>query len=190
MTDITNATIQLVYDTGASMTVELDVVDVYDISSDTFSDTALTPIYTLLANSMYNIRWGWTPVRTGDFLEVVKRCEIDISIANHNGVELDIGREVSYLRDHDNTFCWQLLKNNKDIIMSVHVLGFGKDDPTNSKIDHHAHLTMKQNATALAGSWRIVTMDDGANKPTFATALPDGSPPRDIFSMDTKVNPK
>jgi hypothetical protein len=77
--------------------VELDAVDVYDISANTFSDMALTPIYTHLEHSMYKIGWGWTPARTANFLGVVKRCGIDISIFNHNGVELDIGREISHL---------------------------------------------------------------------------------------------
>jgi hypothetical protein len=52
MTDITDATIQLVYNIGAGLAVELDVIDVYDISKYTFSNTAITPIYTIVANSM------------------------------------------------------------------------------------------------------------------------------------------
>jgi hypothetical protein len=180
---------KIFYDISAGMTVELDVVYVYDISADTFSDMDLTPIYTLLANSMYKIGRGWTPAQTADFLEVVKRCEIDISIVNHNGVELDIGREVSHLRARDKTFFRKLTKNNKDVTMVVRVLGFGKDDPTDSNIDPHAHLSMKQNFMALAGSGRIVIMGDGANNPTFATALPDGSSPPDIFSMEEKIIP-
>jgi hypothetical protein len=56
--------------------VELDVVNANNISADMSSDTALTPIYTLLANSMYNIRRGWNPARTADLLEVVKRSGI------------------------------------------------------------------------------------------------------------------
>jgi hypothetical protein len=180
ITDLTDSTIQLVYDIGAGMNVELDV---YEISADTFSDTALTPIYTLLANSMYKIGRGWNPAQTTDFLEVVKRCKIDISIVNHNGVDLDIGREASHLQAHPNTFCRKLLKNNKKITMIVRVLGFGKDHPTDSTIDPHAHLSTKQNVTAITGSGRIVIMGDGATKATFATALPDGSYPCKIFSM-------
>jgi hypothetical protein len=38
MMDITDTTIQLVYDTGAGKTVELNVIDVYDISADAFTD--------------------------------------------------------------------------------------------------------------------------------------------------------
>jgi hypothetical protein len=66
--------------------------------------------------------------------------------------------------------------------MIVHVVGFGKDDPADSKIDPHAHLSMKQNATALTGSGCIFIMGDGDNKTIFATALPDGSNPRYIFT--------
>jgi hypothetical protein len=143
MTDITGTTIQLVYYIGAGMIVELDVVDVYNISDDTFADTALTPIYTLLANSMYKIGRGWTPARTSDFLEVVKRCELDISIVNHKGFALNIGREISHLRAQSKTFCWKLLKNNKVITMIVRVIGFEKDDPTDSKANPHVHLSMK-----------------------------------------------
>jgi hypothetical protein len=73
--------------------------------------------------------------------------------------------------------------------MIVHVLGFGNDDPTDTKIYPHAHLSMKKNVMALTSSGRIVIMGDGANKPTFATALLNGSFPRDIFSMESKVNP-
>jgi hypothetical protein len=188
MTDLTDATIQLVYGIGAGMTVELDVTELFDISANTFADAALTPIYTLLANSMYKIGRGWTPSHTADFLEVVKRCEIDISIVNHNGVELDIGRKPSHLRAHVKNFCRQIVKNNKDITMIVRALGFGKDDPAESKVDPNAHLSMKQNVTALTGSGRIVIM--GNNKPTTGTTLPDGSPPREIFSMEAKCTPK
>jgi hypothetical protein len=94
MTDLTDATIQLVYDIGAGMTMELDVTELFDISANAFADAALTPIYTLLANSMYKIGRGLTPSRTADFLKVVKRCEIDISIVNHNGVEHWAGAEL------------------------------------------------------------------------------------------------
>jgi hypothetical protein len=121
---------------------------------------------------------------------VAKRCEIDISIVNHNGVELDIGREISHLRAHAETFCRQLLKNKNDITMIVRVIGFGKDDPADSKVDPHGHLSMKQNSMALTSSGRIVIMGDSANKPILATTLPDESSPRKIFSMEAEVNPK
>jgi hypothetical protein len=88
--DITDTTIQLVYDIGAGMTVELDVVDVYAISANTFSDNFLTPIYIIFENSMYKIGRGWTSARTSDFLEMVNHCEIDISIVNHTGVSLTL----------------------------------------------------------------------------------------------------
>jgi hypothetical protein len=189
MSDLIDTTIQRVYDIGAGLTVELDVVDAYAISANTFSNTDLTPIYTLLANSMYKIGRSWTPARTADFLEVVKRCEIDISTINHNVVELDIGRDISLICAHAKTFSRQLIKNNKDITMIVRVLGFGKDDPAESKIDPHAHLWMKQNITTLTSSGRVVIMGDDTNEPTLVTALPDGSSPREIFSMEAKVNP-
>jgi hypothetical protein len=188
MTDITDATIQLVNNIGAGLAVEFDLVDVYAISKDTFSDTALTPIYTILANSMYKIGRSWTPARTTDFLEVVKRCAIDISIVNHNGVALDMGRELSHLQAHSKTFCRQIIKNNKKITMIARVLGFGKDDPVDSKLD--VHLSKRQDVTVLTGSGRIVIMGDSANKPTLVTPLPDGSSPREIFSMEAKINPK
>jgi hypothetical protein len=74
--------------------------------------------------------------------------------------------------------------------MIVRVLGFGKDDPAESKVDPNAHLSMKQNVTALTGSGRIVIMGNSANKPTIDTTLPDGSSPREIFSMEAKCAPK
>jgi hypothetical protein len=190
MTDLTDATIRLVYDTGAGRTVELDVTELFDISANTFADAALTPIYTLLANSMYKIGRGWTPSRIADFLEVVKRYEIDISIVNHNGVELDIGRELSHLRAHAKTFYQKIVKNNKDITIIVRVLGFGKDDPDESKVDPNAHLSMKQNVMALTGSERIVIMGNSASKLTTDTTLPDGYSPREILSMEAKCSPK
>jgi hypothetical protein len=70
------------------------------------------------------------------------------------------------------------------------VIRFGKDYPTDSNIDPYAHLSMKQNVTALTGSGRIVIMGYGANKPIFTAALPDGSSPRVILSMEEKVKPK
>jgi hypothetical protein len=45
MMDITDATIQLVYDIGAGMTVELDVVNVYAISANTFADNSYTHLH-------------------------------------------------------------------------------------------------------------------------------------------------
>jgi hypothetical protein len=71
ITYVADATIQLVNDIGPGMTVELDVVDIYDISSNIFAETDITSIYTILAKSMYKIGWGWTPVRTDDFLKLL-----------------------------------------------------------------------------------------------------------------------
>jgi hypothetical protein len=48
---------------------------------------------------------------------------------------------------------------------------------------------MKQNGSDLIGSGRIVIMGDVINKSIFATALPDGSSPREIFSMEAKIDP-
>jgi hypothetical protein len=72
--------------------------------------------------------------------------------------------------------------------MIVRVLGFGKDDPADSKLDFH--LSKRQDVTALTGSGRIVIMGDSANKPTLVTTLTDGSSPWEIFSMEAKINPK
>jgi hypothetical protein len=69
--------------------------------------------------------------------------------------------------------------------MIVRVLGFGKDDPADSKLD--VHLSKRQDVTALAGSGRIAIMGDSANKPTLVTTLPDGSSPREIFSMKRRL---
>jgi hypothetical protein len=117
-------------------------------------------------------------------------CEINTSIVNHNGVELDIGRELSHLLHHAKTFCGQLIKNNKDITMIARVLGFGKDDHVDSKVHSHGHLYMKQNVTDLTSYGRIFIMGNSAKNPTDAVTLPDGSYPREIFSMEVKINTK
>jgi hypothetical protein len=72
--------------------------------------------------------------------------------------------------------------------MIVRVHGFGKDEPTKSKMDPKGHLA--QDVTALTGSGRVVVMGDNEKTPTNATLLPDGTPPVEIFSMQAKLNSK
>jgi hypothetical protein len=74
--------------------------------------------------------------------------------------------------------------------MIVRVLGFGNDDPADSKVEPHSDLSLKQNVMSLTGSGRIVIMGDSANKHTLAMILPSSSSPREVFSMEAKVNPK
>jgi hypothetical protein len=68
--------------------------------------------------------------------------------------------------------------------MIIRVHGFGKDDPTESRVDPTSHLSLYQNATALTGYGRIVVLGDHQHKPTAMVSLPDVTAPIVILSMD------
>jgi hypothetical protein len=70
MTDVADAIILLAFNIGAGAQSELEFSDVYDISTNSFLDTAIGMIFTHLSNGMYKIGRGWTPSRSLDFAEV------------------------------------------------------------------------------------------------------------------------
>jgi hypothetical protein len=100
----------------------------------------------------------------------------------------DVGRTLAHLTYHSKTIYRQIAKCNKDITMKICVHGFGKDDPTDSKVDPTQHLSIHQNITAITGYGRDAVMGDYQNKPTNTTTLPDGKAPIEIFSMEAKLN--
>jgi hypothetical protein len=75
-----------------------------------------------------------------------------------DGEEIDLGRTVDHLRFHTKAICRCLEWLNFDATMIVCFHGFGKDDPTDSKVDPNAHLALQQNVTALTGSGYVVIM--------------------------------
>jgi hypothetical protein len=152
MVDVANATILLAFHIGAGAQSELEFSDIFDILTNSFLDTAIHTIFTHLSNGMYKIGQGWTPSRSSDFAEVIGREELDISIVGHNGDELDIGRTLAHLKFHSKTICKQIVKGNQEITMRIRLHGFGKDDPTESKVDPTSHLSLCQNITAFTGS--------------------------------------
>jgi hypothetical protein len=61
MIDVADATILLTFNIGSGVQSELELLDIYDISTSSFLDTAIHTIFTHLSNGMYKIGRGWTP---------------------------------------------------------------------------------------------------------------------------------
>jgi hypothetical protein len=59
MTDLTQATIKLVFEIGAVTQSELELTDIFDISKNAFSDSAIQVILAHLSNGMHKIGCGW-----------------------------------------------------------------------------------------------------------------------------------
>jgi hypothetical protein len=98
--DITDSIIHLVYEVGAGMIVERNGIEVFDISSNTFSDTAISPPLHSSCKLSDKIGRGWTAARTSNFLGAYKHGEIDVSIINHSVDELGLSLELAHLRAH------------------------------------------------------------------------------------------
>jgi hypothetical protein len=190
MTDFNQATIKLVFDIGAFTQSELELTDIFDISKNTFTDSAIQVILDHLSNGMHKIGCGWTASSTHDFSEVIGRQEVEISMLGADDKEIDLGRTVDNLRFHTKAICRRLERLNFEATMIVRVHGFGKDDPTKLKMDPKGHLALRQDVTALTGSGRVVVMGENDKTPTNATSLPDGTPPVEVFSMQAKLNSK
>jgi hypothetical protein len=190
MTDIADATTLLAFNIGAGAQCELEFSYIFDISTNSFFDTAIHAFFTHLFNEMYSIGRDCTPSRSSAFAEFIGREELDSSIVGHTGDGLDIGRTLAHIKFHSKTICRQIVKCNKDITMKICVHGFGKDDQTDSKVYPIQYLSLRQNITALTGYGRVVVMVDCQNKPATTTTLPDGTSPIDIFSMEATLNAK
>jgi hypothetical protein len=90
MTDLNHATIKLVFDIGAVTQSELELMDIFDISKNTFTDSAIQVILAYLSNGMHQIGRGWTASRTHDFSEVIGRHEVELSMLGAGGEEIDV----------------------------------------------------------------------------------------------------
>jgi hypothetical protein len=67
ITDVANAPILLAFDIGAGAQYELELSDIFAISTKSFLDTAIDTIFTHLSNGMYKIGRGWKPSRSSYF---------------------------------------------------------------------------------------------------------------------------
>jgi hypothetical protein len=190
MTDLTQATIKLVFKIGAVTQSELEFTDIFVISNNIFSDLAIQVILAHFSNGMYKIGRGWTASRSKDFSEVIRRQEIELSMIGADGEEIDLGCMVDNLRFHTKVIFRLFERLNGEATMIVRVNIFGKDDPADSKLDPNAHLALQQNVTALTGSGRVGVMGDRDKSSTNATTLPGGTTPEEIFSMQAQLNSK
>jgi hypothetical protein len=158
MTDLSQASIKLVLKIGAVTQSELDLTDIFDISKNALSDSAIQVILAHLSNGMKKIGHGWNASRSKDFFEVVGGKKIERSMIGADGEEIDIGSTVDNLHFHTKASCRRLERLNFESTMIVCVHGFGKDDPMDSKVDPNAYLALQHNVTALTGSGCVIIM--------------------------------
>jgi hypothetical protein len=76
------------------------------------------------------------------------------------------------------------------ITIIIRGIGFDRDDPAGSMLNHMGWLNMKQNIMVLTGSDMISVIGNVNKVPTHAGSNADGSPPIELYATDARLNAK